>query len=381
MERRVFLRHAAAGAVGLMLPEAEKEIVDGRLTQKVTCAFKATALSDLCDQLRAQTGIQIEAGRSVADEKVTIFCEKMPLRDVMRQLSHPFGYTWLRSKREGGNYRYELVQDLKSQLLEEELRNRDRDAALIALEEEINRYRPYLDLSPDEALARAKTAPPEEKTLLGKLARTGWGPIQIYFRLSPPELAALRAGQKLKFGADPRPDDPHGAGARTLSPDLARGVLQSLSEKRLQKQENGYSFVNRRDAAFDSALSPAAVPEARAYVDLSLDQSELGQLTLNGGTGFGIAGSGMFTGGSAPYATGMSPTALKPDNAAINAGLEGEAGMRRRFSVQPRSSCGSDPTPGLSPARRGGVRPLYRMPPSPPAAPLLSGEGSGPSRR
>jgi RNA polymerase sigma-70 factor (ECF subfamily) len=34
MERRQFLRHAAAGAAGLMLPDAEKEVVDGRLTQK-----------------------------------------------------------------------------------------------------------------------------------------------------------------------------------------------------------------------------------------------------------------------------------------------------------------------------------------------------------
>ena len=34
----------------------------------------------------------------MADEKVTVFCERLPLRDVMRQLSRPFGYTWLRSR-------------------------------------------------------------------------------------------------------------------------------------------------------------------------------------------------------------------------------------------------------------------------------------------
>src|SRR5207249_7925662 len=124
-------------------------IVHPRLSRQVTCAFKATALSDLCDQLKGETGIQLSAGPSVADEKVTVFCEKLPLRDVMRQLSRPFGYTWLRSKREGGEYRYELVQDLRSQLLEEELRNRDRDAALISLGGEMERYRPYLSLSPD----------------------------------------------------------------------------------------------------------------------------------------------------------------------------------------------------------------------------------------
>jgi hypothetical protein len=125
---------AAAAAAGLAGPAAalaagnEAEIIDERLTRKVTLAVKATALANLCEQLCRETGIQIVAGPSVADEKVTVFCEKLPLREVMRQLSRPFGYTWVRSGTPG-QYRYELVQDLRSQLLEEELRNRDRSAA------------------------------------------------------------------------------------------------------------------------------------------------------------------------------------------------------------------------------------------------------------
>src|SRR5262249_1082547 len=85
MERRAFLRQAAVGAAGLMLTEPEKEIIDPRLTQKVTCAFKGTALSDLCQKLKTDTGVQLAAGPSVADEKLTLFCEKLPLREVMRQ--------------------------------------------------------------------------------------------------------------------------------------------------------------------------------------------------------------------------------------------------------------------------------------------------------
>src|SRR5438309_3492452 len=181
-------RLVAAAAAGFAAPIAaappnEADIVDSRLTRKVTLAFKAIALSDLCDRLQSDTGIRLAAGPSVADEKVSLFCEHTPLREVMRQLSRPFGYTWLRSRQALGvgrqalgdnagdpnaqrptpnaSYRYDLVQDLRSQLLEEELRNRDRNAAFIALEQEIQRYRPYLDLSPDDALARAKTAPPE----------------------------------------------------------------------------------------------------------------------------------------------------------------------------------------------------------------------------
>jgi len=56
--------------------------------------------------------------------------------------------------------------------------NRDRNAALLALEKEVDRYRPYLSLSPDEALAKAKTAPAGEKALLEQLAGGGWGPLR-----------------------------------------------------------------------------------------------------------------------------------------------------------------------------------------------------------
>ena len=79
MERREFLRHAAVGTAGLMFTETEKDVVDSRLAQKVTAAFKGTALSDLCERLRSDTGVHLVAGNSVADEKVTLFCEKTPL--------------------------------------------------------------------------------------------------------------------------------------------------------------------------------------------------------------------------------------------------------------------------------------------------------------
>src|SRR3989442_326081 len=167
----------------------------------------------------------------------------------MRQLSRSFGYTWLRTRQAlgvgrqalGGNtgdpnaqrptpnasYRYELVQDLRSQLLEEELRNRDRNAALLALDREMQEYRPYLNLSPDEALTRLQTAAPEEKKLLEQLAGAGWAPIQLYFRLSAQEQAALRDGQELRFSQEPKP------GQSPLPPDVARVVLQPRREVRL----------------------------------------------------------------------------------------------------------------------------------------------------
>jgi hypothetical protein len=314
----------------------EADIVDPRLSREVTLQQKSTALSDLCERLRGDTGIQLGAGPSVADEKVTVFCEKLPLRDVMRQLSRPFSYAWLRGKKEGGEYRYELVQDLRSQLLEEELRNRDRNAALLVLESEIERFRPYLDLSPDEALARAKTAAARDKPLLEKLAGSGWGPLHLYFRLSPQELASLRAGQELAFSQGqyftPKP------GEQPLSTELARGVLHSFRDLRVRKADEIPEFYPVDIAAPDNPPLTAD-PEVRARITLKLKQSELGQFTLEGTSGVYFPRGAGTDDSPGPLAIGMSPTLLKPNNHLADARWGNDPSLRPRVNVQPRSAC------------------------------------------
>jgi hypothetical protein len=318
----------------------EAAIVDARLAREVALQQKATALSDLCDRLRADTGIHLVAGSSVADEKVTLFCQKLPLRDVMRQLSRPFGYAWIRSGKVG-EYRYELVQDLRSQLLEEELRNRDRNEALLALEQEIERFRPYLSLSPDEVVARAKTAPPEEKKLLEKLgggnprSGLGWGPIQMYFRLSAQEKAALRAGEKLYFSEGPR------LGERPLPPDVARGVLQSWRFERALKVPDGFRITEAEDP---DGMPIPAIPGMRASVSVWLGH---GQSTLEGLSGlFGPVSRGDMVG---PYAVGMSSRVRQPGNASANARFARDPALRPRVSIQPQPSCRPVPAPDAAP--------------------------------
>jgi RNA polymerase sigma-70 factor (ECF subfamily) len=335
MERREFLRQAAVGAAGLMLPEAEKQIIDSRLTQKVTCAFKATALSDLCERVRADTAVSLTAGASVADEKVTLFCEKLPLREVMRQLSRPFGYAWLRSSK-AGEYRYELAQDLRSQLMEEELRNRDRNEALLALDREMERFRLYLELSPEEAEKRAKSAPPEEKEMLERLASKGWGPFQMYFRLSPQEQAALRAGETLTFSADPQ------SGLPLLPPDVARGVLQTWRDWRVWKKDGRFEYNPAEETT--EGQPPSEVPEVHAKVTLKLTQSELGQFTLaESGAGFTIGnGNSMISG--LPLPSGVNPATRKAQNAAANAKLARDPSFRSMVTVHPEAHCGAAAT-------------------------------------
>src|SRR5713226_5327772 len=109
-------------------PGAPKQEKDPRLLGKVTLQEKGVGLSDFCAELQAQTGVELSASRAVADEKVTVFVKERAAREVMREVARLLGFFWLRSGREG-KYRYELDQDLRSQLAEEELRNRDLDAA------------------------------------------------------------------------------------------------------------------------------------------------------------------------------------------------------------------------------------------------------------
>jgi RNA polymerase sigma-70 factor (ECF subfamily) len=355
MERREFLRHAAAGAAGMMLPEAEKEVVDGRLTQKVTCAFKGTALADLCERLRLETGVRLAAGASVADEKVTVFCEKLPLRDVMRQLSRPFGYTWIRSGR-AGDYRYELMQDLRSQLLEEELRNRDRVESLLALERDLERYRPYLGLTPDEALARSATATGPQKALFEAMAGPVWAGLQVYSRLSAQELAAMRAGQEVIYSGVPR------SGERPLPPEVARGILQTMRERRLVPQEDG-RYTYTPDATAPGAIAPAALPDASGRVHLRIVQSEVGRFALHAQVYYFtlVNGEPDYTGGaSRTCGSGINTATRSPGNRQANASLAADPALRRPVTISLAPSSGGErPIGSLAPsagsiANRGG---------------------------
>jgi hypothetical protein len=301
----------------------EAAIVDARLSRNVTAQQKAAALSDVCDHLRETSGVRLAAGSSVADEKVTLFCKGVPLRDVMRQLSRPFGYTWIRSGA-AGEYRYELVQDLRSQLLEEELRNRDRTESLLALERDLQRYRPYLGLTPDEALAQSRTATGPQKALLETLAGPAWAGIQIYFRLSAQELAALRAGQEVTYSGAPRP------GERSMPSEVARGILQTMRDRRLVLDSGRYVYTP--DNTAPGAIPPAALPEASGRVHLRMLQKEVGQFALNAQVYYFTLVNGEigYTGGAGrTCGSGVSSTTFKPNNGQVNASLATDPALRR----------------------------------------------------
>jgi hypothetical protein len=300
----------------------------------------------------------------VADDKITLFCKDRPLRDVMRQISTLFNFTWERSGGEGGGadpssaaeqsdvssrgllgYRYRLTQSLRAQLLEEELRNRDKNEALLAMDKEMGRYKKYGHLSPEQAKALAENASGEERKVLETLAGPAGAAVHLYGGLSLRELSALQSGQALTFGPEP------GAGEQPLSPELAGRILQGLNGLRLVRDGTTGQprFVRPGDPAPANALPPASVPEAHASAVLQIDRSELGQLSLWGGFGVTLLAPGgerrgRFNSGTT-LAVGVSPSVRTPANAAVNAGLAHEAALTKRVTIVPEPSCRLEPDP------------------------------------
>lgn len=333
-------RRAVASAMAVY--QQEKEIVDARLQKRVTLGVKRTSFGDLCEQLAKETGIEIVAAKAVADDKVTIFCKDRPVRDIMRAVSSLFGFTWDRTGAEGA-YRYRLNQSLRNQLLEEELRNKDRNEALLALDREMERAKNYLNLSPEEIRQLAETASPDDKKFLESLAGPGYGPAKLYHSLSPDQLNALRNGETLRFGPSQTglPNGPAsvvGAGApgtMPLPPELSTSIMQAISPM-ARVSGDGNIFMGQ-NAKGRPGVPPGEFPGAQARAQLSLYASELGQMQLMGASGFEVGSADNISSAlmGTNLATGMSPSAKNPKNADANSGMANKPGMGNKVSLTP----------------------------------------------
>jgi hypothetical protein len=326
---------------GRVAGELEKEAkpIDVRLLRKVSLQVKGIALADVCTQLQEKTGVEFRASRAVGDEKVTIFVKEQPARNVMRAVARLFGYYWDRVG-EPGAYRYELNQDLRSQLVEEELRNRDLNAALVVMDAEMEKYRPYLGTSFEQLKEiwqkNKETLDKETQDLLVQaMVLGGWGGIQLYSRLTAADRLALRAGQDLVFRLDaPNPD-------RRLPADWIQPLLRSYTL-------DEFPIGNQR-------VKLADIPGVKlTQVRLRLDRTELGQVSLystmsaiwiNGLSESSLANNSLL-------ARGRSPSVANPDNATANAALRRRPPFDQIISLCPEPSC-----PEQKRAQAGGKAP------------------------
>ena len=316
----------------------QKEIIDARLARKVTLAAKGVAFVDFCRLLRGMTGIEITAGRSIANEKLTVFCKDQPLRDLMRQTRQVFGFTWLRSDEEGV-FRYELVQSMRRQLEEEELRNRDRAEALLDLNAQLENYRKNLNMSPEEAAAKYNAATGEEKQLLWAHQMNGSGPAQLFLDLSADELDSLRNGQQLMFSGMPSDNE------RALPPGIGERLLNHPDSFRLALTDQGAQFGPPAYVQNGKPLSefPGLIPTIR----LSIQESEPGRFELVGGAGVKIPGRNADQIDTAMsnvlIASGLSPSIRAPQNALVNAAqkaaFQKDAALKGKVTIQLKATC------------------------------------------
>ena len=317
---RIPLPRLADGDLGPALAAAEKEyaeqakVVDTRLFRKVTLRLKAASLAEFCTEMKTQTGVELRPARGLDEEKVTALVKGQRARDVMRAVSRLFGYYWGRTGT-ADNFQYDLEQDLRSQLAEEELRNRDANAALLAMDTEMQKYRPYLSLPFDQLEKRFHNSDGEEHKLLFMLVvGGGWAPAQLYARLSPVERAALAAGQELVYSVDAA--DP----ARRLPAEWREALTRST----------GFDLSDH-----EATDEPPQVTQVR----LQVDRSELGQVSLSRHFAIRYPKSRASSSSERAIATGRSLSALKPDNATLNAALKEQPLFKRVVTVKPQVSC------------------------------------------
>jgi hypothetical protein len=317
--------------------QQEREVVDARLARKLNETVKGLPFSDLCAQWTAQTGVEFTAAKTVADDKITLFCKERPVRDMMRAITQVFGFKWRRSG-EPGKYTYEVYQDLRGQLMEEELRNKDRNEALIALDQEMQRFAKFKDLTPEQAKAAAETASPEDKEILDKLAGPGWAAAHLYGNLSQDQLSALRSGQDLQFSSMP------GQGEHAMPNEIGKAALDGTKNAQVFTDDKGRPTGLRmgpnqpEDRPFKR---PSDFPEARSLASMKMNANDLGSIELEGGGGFGISsGDSSLAGMSGDViATGVSPSVKNPKNAESNSKLATQPALQAKISIEPKPSC------------------------------------------
>ena len=318
----------AADSAALRAYQDEKAISDSRLQKRVTLARKAVSFGDLLDAIAKETGVNISATRSVADDKLTVFCKDKPLRELMRLITQHFGFTWERTGSEP-EFVYRLKQPLRNQFLEEELRNKDKNEALLALDKEMESLKKYFEMSPEQAREAAEHAEGKEKEKLDLLGGIGWGPARLYFGLEGDDQAALQAGKSLFYG-------PKG---REIPKELADNTLNSLTGHAFIEGD-GISISSDRKRAKDDKITGKSPAEAGATpaMMLGLQHDELGQVSLMAHTGFSRGESSAMSG--VPLATGVSPSASSPKNAEANAAKKGKPDYQKSTDLsgahQPR---------------------------------------------
>ncbi|MCE5323272.1 hypothetical protein LLG46_08145 [bacterium] len=112
--------------LAICMPAAAVDLFsnDVAFSKTVTLDLKGEALSDVAKVLSKAAGVNIRPSKDVADQKVTILVDNMPLRNVMNHLAKLFGWSWTVKADDDGVDTYIIYDPLRQQ------READRQEAL-----------------------------------------------------------------------------------------------------------------------------------------------------------------------------------------------------------------------------------------------------------
>jgi len=303
-----------SAAVKSAIVEHDKEaaIVDARLVRPISLHVKGGAFSDLCETITKDTGIRLTANRRVADDKVTLLCHPRPLRDIMRLISQHFGFAWVRSGNEG-EYEYELIQPLKSQLLEEGLKQKDEEDMLLAIDRSMEKYRKYRGISLKQLNAMKMNK--DNLQEIFQLQMGGLAAVNQFFALSGRETEALRAGQTLSVDLL---NQDGSVLPRTVTDGIWHSFDESYARERKYDEEHGTN---------------SQLPDhpTRLTTSLQLDRGTPGQLTLKGNI------SDQRTGLSSHLAAAKSE-AFHVENGKNNAKFASDPDLQNKISFKPEAT-------------------------------------------
>lgn len=296
----------------------EAKIVDARLQKDVTLALKSASFDEVCKEIARQTGVEITAGRNVADDNATLFITARPAREVMREISRVFGFVWERTGEEG-SYVYALKQETSAQMAEAKLRNEDVSTSIQELSKSIRKG------NLQEGVERAAKS--------------------VFLGLSQTEMETLRSGRQLRLSTPEfiQSDGP-------LDPRLAKEILSNLGGLYL----DGDIYMHHGDSKRSGVTPYNELPGAMASVALMMKVTEFGGASLDSEIAFNAtAPDGTKNHGLAmPQELGdvPGPSQAPLDNAKDNVALKSEKSMKVAVDIEPipttpKKDQGVDPEP------------------------------------
>lgn len=281
-------------------------IQDDRLAKAVIFESKCDSLAEVCASLTKQTGVQVYAGRSVADDNVTLYMTNRPARDVMRSLTRLFGYLWHRTGT-NGVYTYTFEQEMKDQVAEDKLRNEDVSSALAKVVEASKR--------PSEP----KEKSPLDRPAVQEIVRKQFGALSI------DEFQELRSGKDVVLSSQP-------GATRPLESDKAIAIMDNMG--RIKEIGNGEFLWTGGDGKF-----PSELPGTVASITYKLSVQELGGVRAKGSVLVEIKNPKGGNGFTLPHSTTLAEVPgvgeAPPNNAAANGDLAHLPELSRTVNLNP----------------------------------------------